>query len=68
MLIKMNGLMNLVPGLHNQHLQCAYADKDEWIDELSSWLTQPASTMCICFLGSFWMEGECGLGGSFQSG
>jgi hypothetical protein len=22
---KMNGLMNLVPGLHNQHLQCAYA-------------------------------------------
>jgi membrane-bound metal-dependent hydrolase YbcI (DUF457 family) len=24
-LIKMNGLMNLVPGLHNQHLQHAYA-------------------------------------------
>ncbi len=43
-------------------------DKDEWIDELSSWLTQPASTTCICFLDSLWMEGECGLGGSFQSG
>lgn len=24
-LIKMKGLMNVVPGLHNQHLQCAYA-------------------------------------------